>query len=96
MMMKADVLSGFKEIKVCTAYKYQGKEIEHLPFNIEEDNVKPVYSKLSGWKEDLTKLTSSKELPKSLNDYIAFLEEKLEVPIKIVSVGPDRLQTIYR
>ena len=96
MMMKADVLSGFKEIKVCTAYKYQGKEIEHLPFNIEEDNVKPVYTKLSGWKEDLTTLTSSKELPKSLNDYIAFLEEKLEVPIKIVSVGPDRLQTIYR
>ena len=96
MMMKADVLSGFKEIKVCTAYKYQGKEIEHLPFNIEEENVTPVYTTLSGWKKDLTKLTSSKELPESLNNYIAFLEEKLGVPIKIVSVGPDRLQTIYR
>ena len=96
MMMKADVLSGFKEIKVCTAYKYQGKEIDHLPFNIEEENVKPVYTTLSGWKKDLTALTSSKELPESLNDYIAFLEEKLGVPIKIVSVGPDRLQTIYR
>lgn len=96
MMMKADVLSGFKEIKVCTSYKYQGKEIEHLPFNIEEENVKPVYTTLPGWKKDLTKLTSSKDLPDSLNSYIAFLEEKLEVPIKIVSVGPDRLQTIYR
>ena len=96
MMMKADVLSGFKEIKVCTAYKYQGKEIEHLPFNIEEENVKPVYTTLPGWKKDLTKMTSSKELPDSLNGYIDFLEEKLGVPIKIVSVGPDRLQTIYR
>ncbi|MCX2720433.1 adenylosuccinate synthase [Lentiprolixibacter aurantiacus] len=96
MMMKADVLSGFKQIKVCTAYKYQGKEIEHLPFNIEEENVRPVYTTLPGWKKDLTGLTSSGELPETLNEYIAFLEEKLEVPIKIVSVGPDRLQTIYR
>ena len=96
MMMKADVLSGFKEIKVCTAYQYQGKEIEHLPYNIEAENVKPVYTTLPGWKKDLTTLTSAKELPASVNAYIAFLEEKLEVPIKIVSVGPDRLQTIYR
>ncbi|MCE2611630.1 adenylosuccinate synthase [Flavobacteriaceae bacterium D16] len=96
MMMKADVLSGFKTIKVCTAYQYQGKEIEHLPYNIESENVKPVYTTLPGWKKDLTTLTSAKELPESLNEYIAFLEKKLEVPIKIVSVGPDRLQTIYR
>lgn len=96
MMMKADVLSGFKQIKVCTAYKYQGKEINHLPFNIEEENVSPVYTTLDGWKKDLTSLSSAKELPESLNAYIAFLEEKLEVPIRIVSVGPDRLQTIYR
>jgi adenylosuccinate synthase len=96
MMMKSDVLSGFKEIKVCTAYRYQGKEIEHLPYNIEAENVKPVYTTLPGWKKDLTTLTSAKELPETLNAYIAFLEEKLEVPIKIVSVGPDRLQTIYR
>ncbi len=96
MMMKADVLSGFEKIKICTAYKYQGQEIEHLPFNIEAENVSPVYTTMPGWKKDLTGLTSAEELPKTLNDYILFLEEKLGVPIKIVSVGPDRLQTIYR
>ena len=96
MMMKADVLSGFERIKICTAYQYQGKEISHLPFNIEAENVTPVYTTLPGWKKDLTGLTSAEELPKTLNDYILFLEDKLGVPIKIVSVGPDRIQTIHR
>ena len=95
MMMKADVLSGFQKIKVCTAYKYKGKEINHLPYNIEEDNVTPVYTELKGWSKDLTKMTKADELPPALNDYIDFLEKELEVPIKIVSVGPDRLQTIH-
>ncbi len=96
MMMKADVLSGFKKIKVCTAYRYKGKEINHLPYNIEEDHITPIYTELSGWADDLTKMTKADELPKALNDYIDFLEKALEVPIKIVSVGPDRLQTIHR
>ncbi|MEX0315860.1 MAG: adenylosuccinate synthase [Allomuricauda sp.] len=96
MMMKADVLSGFKTIKVCTAYKYKGEEIQHLPYNIEGENVTPVYTELKGWAKDLTKMTKAEELPPALNDYIAFLEEQLNVPIKIVSVGPDRLQTIHR
>lgn len=96
MMMKADVLSGFEKIKVCTAYRYKGEEINHLPYNIEEDNVVPVYKELKGWSKDLTKMTQAEELPAALNDYIDFLEKQLEVPIKIVSVGPDRLQTIHR
>lgn len=96
MMMKADVLSGFKTIKVCTAYKYKGAEIKHLPYNIEEEHVTPLYTEMKGWAKDLTKLTKAEELPPALNDYIAFLEQQLEVPIKIVSVGPDRLQTIHR
>ncbi|TXN35156.1 adenylosuccinate synthase [Flagellimonas hymeniacidonis] len=96
MMMKADVLSGFKNIKVCTAYQYKGAEIHHLPYNIESENVTPVYTEMKGWSKDLTKLTKAEELPPALNDYIAFLEEQLNVPIKIVSVGPDRLQTIHR
>ncbi|GLU44211.1 adenylosuccinate synthase [Allomuricauda sp. NBRC 101325] len=96
MMMKADVLSGFETIKVCTAYKYKGEEIQHLPYNIEEEYVTPIYTEMKGWAKDLTKLTKAEELPAALNDYIAFLEEQLEVPIKIVSVGPDRLQTIHR
>lgn len=96
MMMKADVLSGFDTIKVCTSYKYKGEEIKHLPYNIEEEYVTPVYTEMKGWSKDLTKLSKAAELPATLNDYITFLEEQLNVPIKIVSVGPDRLQTIHR
>lgn len=95
-MMKADVLSGFETLKVCTAYNYKGSEIRHLPYNIEAENITPIYTKLKGWKEDLTGLDDSSQFPKELNDYIDFLEKELEVPIKIVSVGPDRIQTIRR
>jgi len=96
MMMKADVLSGFEKIKVCTAYNYKGEEVSHLPYNIEEENVSPIYTELDGWKKDLTGLTDASELPESLMSYIEYLEKELEVPIKIVSVGPDRTQTIFR
>jgi len=96
MMMKADVLSGFEKIKVCTAYNYKGEEVSHLPYNIEEENVSPIYTELDGWKKDLTGLTDASELPESLISYIEYLEKELEVPIKIVSVGPDRTQTIFR
>ena len=95
-MMKGDVLSGFKKLKVCTAYTYKGETIKHLPFNIEEENVTPIYTEMDGWKEDLTKMKDASEFPKELNDYIDFLEKELEVPINIVSVGPDRTQTINR
>jgi len=96
MMMKADVLSGFNQLKVCTAYKYKGELIKHLPFNIESENVSPVYSNFDCWKEDLTKMDNANQLPKELNDYISFLESQLDIPIKIVSVGPDRKQTIFK
>jgi len=96
MMMKADVLSGFKTLKVCTAYNYKGKEIKHLPYNIEAENVSPIYSNFKGWEEDLTSMDSVDTLPKALMEYIEFLENELQIPIKIVSVGPDRKQTIFR
>lgn len=96
MMMKGDVLSGFEKLKICTAYNYKGEKIEHFPYNIEAENVTPIYTEMKGWKEDLTQMSSADQLPKSLNDYIDFLEKELEVPIKIVSVGPDRTQTIHR
>ncbi len=96
MMMKGDVLSGFKKLKICTAYNYKGKTITHLPFNIEAQNVTPIYTEMKGWSQDLTKMSKAGELPQTLNDYIDFLEKELEVPIKIVSVGPDRTQTIHR
>ena len=96
MMMKGDVLSGFETLKVCTAYEYKGKTIEHLPYNIEPENVTPIYTDFKGWKADLTGMSSYEELPSELKDYIDFIEKEVEVPIKIISVGPDRKQTILK
>ena len=96
MMMKGDVLSGFDSLKVCTAYKYKGETIKHLPYNIEAENVTPIYTKFDCWKEDLTQMTDVSQFPKELIDYIDFLEKELKIPIKVVSVGPDRKQTIHR
>jgi len=96
MMMKGDVLSGFDTLKVCTKYNYKGKEIHHLPFNIEEENVSPIYEEVKGWQEDLTQMTSEDQLPKNFSNYIKYIEDFIGVPISIVSVGPDRKQTIIR
>jgi adenylosuccinate synthase len=93
-MMKADVLSVFENIKVCTHYIMDGKKIDYLPYDIDSVEVKPVYEQVKGWNCDLTQLRSMKEAPKELVDYIAYLEEHLEVPITVVSVGPDRAQTL--
>ena len=93
-MMKGDVLSGFESLKVCTSYKYKGKEVSHLPYNIEEENVTPIFTELKGWKEDLTQLTSADQFPQELKDYVKFVEDFVGVPVTIVSVGPDRKQTI--
>jgi len=96
MMMKGDVLSGFETLKVCVGYKYKGEEITHLPYNIEEENLTPIYKEVKGWKEDLMQMTDESQFPQEFKDYIAFVEEELQVPIKVVSVGPDRKQTIMR
>jgi len=96
MMMKSDVLSGFKTLKVCTSYNYKGTEVSHLPYNVEPHNVTPIYSEVKGWAQDLTGMTSADTLPKELIDYIKFIEDFVEVPVTIVSVGPDRKQTIHR
>ena len=96
MMMKGDVLSGFETLKVCTAYDYKGQKITHLPYNIEPENVTPIYTEFKGWKADLTGMSSYDELPNELKTYIDFIEKEVEVPIKIVSVGPNRMQTIHK
>ncbi|MDG1822792.1 MAG: adenylosuccinate synthase [Flavobacteriaceae bacterium] len=96
MMMKGDVLSGFEELKVCTAYEYRGKTIHHLPYSLNEKELTPQYTSLSGWEEDLTKMRDESELPATFNDYVAFIEDYVQTPISIVSVGPDRSQTIFR
>ena len=95
IMMKSDVLDSFKTIKACVAYKMNGEVVTEFPFSIEED-IEPIYKELPGWNCDMTKMQSEDELPVEFKNYIKFLEEELEVPIKIVSVGPDRAQTIVR
>lgn len=96
MMMKADVLSGFETIKVCTHYNYQGKKIDYLPYEYAPELLSPVYKELKGWNQDLTGLSNPDQLPEALNEYIAFIEREAGVPISIVSVGPDRTQTLMR
>ncbi len=95
-MMKADVLSGFDKLKVCTHYNYKGESIEHYPFDINEKYVQPIYKEFNGWSQDITAISDPSEFPEELNEYIAFIEQELKTPIKIVSVGPDRTQTIFR
>ena len=96
MMMKGDVLSGFDKIMVCTGYKYKGEIITHFPYNIEPENLEPIYIGFDGWSEDITNIKEFDSLPEELKEYIEFIEKELEIPIKIVSVGPDRKQTILR
>lgn len=95
IMMKSDVLDGFDTIKACVAYKMDGKETDEFPFDICE-GIEPVYVEMPGWKTDMTKMTSEDEFPEEFNAYVSFLEEELGVPVKIISVGPDREQTIIR
>jgi len=96
MMMKGDVLSGFDKIKVCTAYQTKEGVQDYLPYDISSYDIQPLYEELNGWEEDLTQLNEVTQFPKNFLDYIDYLEKALETPIKIVSVGPDRAQTIYR
>ena len=95
IMMKSDVLDGFDTIKACTAYRVNGVETRDFPYDIEK-NIEPVYQELPGWKTDMTGLTSESQFPKAFSDYIAFLEKELDTPITIISIGPDRAQTIIR
>ena len=95
-MMKADVLSGFHEIKVATHYKINGETTEQIPFDAEKLHIEPVYKSFPGWQEDIDHLTQFDDLPKNLKSYIRFIENEVQVPIKLVSVGPNRRQTILR
>ena len=90
MMMKGDVLSGFKKIKICTEYEQNGKAIKHFPYSVSDKLLKPVYTEFKGWKEDISKINDEKSLPKTFLDYVKYLEKELKVPISIISVGPDR------
>jgi len=95
IMMKSDVLDQFPVIKACVAYKINGEETDEFPFDVAE-GVEPVYVELPGWQTDMTKVQSENDFPEEFNAYLDFLEDYLEIPVKIVSVGPDREQTIIR
>lgn len=95
IMMKSDVLDAFDTIKICVAYDIDGKRTEEFPFEATEE-IKPNYVEFPGWKTDMTAMQSENEFPEEFNALLSFLEDELEVPIKIVSVGPDRAQTIIR
>ncbi|MBK7130808.1 MAG: adenylosuccinate synthase [Crocinitomicaceae bacterium] len=95
-MMKADVLDSFDTVRVCTHYEIDGKMQDIFPYDLDGLNVKPIYREFKGWKKDLTKMTSLDQAPAEFLAYIAYLEQELHVPVSIVSVGPDREQTIIR
>lgn len=96
IMMKPDVLSGFDRIKVCTEYKNDSGKTMRMPFDVVSNTPKPVYTELEGWMAPLTKIKSIDEIPMELSQYINFIEEALQLPVVIVSVGPDREQTLMR
>jgi adenylosuccinate synthase len=93
-MMKADILSVFDTILICTHYKVNGNITDEFPFSICDQSIEPIYQDVSGWNCDLTELNSYDNAPKELKQYVSLLEDLLEVPITIVSVGPDRSQTL--
>ena len=94
-MMKADVLDSFEDIFVCTHYIQDGDKIDYFPFEL-SDKTQPVLKKIKGWNTDITKTSNEESFPQELSDYISFLEKELNTPISIVSVGPNRSETIIR
>ena len=96
IMMKGDVLSGLEKLKICTKYRYKNEIIEHLPFTIDDSSLEPIYEEIEGWNEDITQVDNYHDLPNNFKKYVTFLEKNLELEIKIVSVGPNRKQTIIR
>ncbi|MEC9065157.1 MAG: adenylosuccinate synthase [Bacteroidota bacterium] len=95
-MMKADVLSGFDSIEVCTGYKINDVETDRFPYDLNSGDINPVYKTFKGWTDDISKINKEESLPIELHEYISFIEEFIEVPIKLISVGPDRSETIHR
>ena len=94
-MTKADVMSSFDSIKVCTSYKTGGNETDRIPFG-NDIPVEPVYTEMKGWNSDISGIRKYEDLPAPLKDYISFVEKETGVPVTMVSVGPDRNETIFR
>ena len=94
-MMKADVLSGFSEVKVCIGYEYNNEKIDYFPSSIESDSIKPIYKSFKGWTSKSNHARSLDDLEDNFKKYINFIESEVGVSIKLVSLGPDREETIY-
>ena len=94
VMTKADVLSGFDKIYACTHYEYNGETIDYMPYDICSIEPKPVFKEIDGWNEDLTGIKTIAEIPERLMAYVKYLESEVGVPVKYLSVGPDRVQTL--
>lgn len=94
VMTKADVLSGFEKIYVCSHYQYEGELIDYMPYDICTSKAEPVWKEIDGWQEDVSACRTRDELPANLQNYISFLEGELGVPVAYLSVGPDRVQTL--
>jgi adenylosuccinate synthase len=95
-MMKADVLGIFDHIMICEAYEINGESVTEFPYDVSDLEIKPILTTMEGWKADLTQLTSYDDAPEALKTYVKYLETQLEVPIRMVSVGPDRAQTLLK
>lgn len=95
-MMKADVLSIFDEIMICEGYEINGKIIKDFPYDVNDLEITPIHTKMKGWKCDLTQLSDYSQAPEALKSYVNYLEKQLEIPIRMVSVGPDRAQTLLK
>ena len=95
IMMKADVLDTFETIKVCTGYKVDGVETDQVPYDTYAE-IEPIYKEFKGWNKDLSQITREEELPFEFMNYVRFIEKELNVPISVISLGPDRVQTIFR
>ena len=95
IMMKSDVMNDFDTIKVATAYRINGELVEHFPYEV-NDAVEPVYTEFKGWKCDICKVRRYEDFPVEFKQYVEFIERETGVPVKIISVGPDRDETIVR
>jgi len=95
LMTKADVLSGFSKINVCTAYRINGEQTTELPFE-NDTPVEPLYTEFKGWNEDISEIREYDKLPEALRNFVSFIEKETQVPVTMVSVGPDRKESIFR
>ena len=96
IMMKSDVMNDFDTIRVCVGYRMNGQEIDYFPFEADADNIEPIYKDFPGWRTNVSKCKTYDELPIQLKNYIAFIEKTVGVSVDVISVGPDRAETIMR